>query len=956
MPTFDTIPADILLDVLACADPVDLCRLASTSKAMDGLLADDQLGGLLYARAVGPPCAKDVACLSRMCAIVSPNYLLELDVMHEPMAGAPGSDRNAHESEAYRGAEDQAYGGNQTYAGGDRTYAGGGDQTYGQDETYGGGGGGGDQTYGQDKTYGQGERCGIETYEVDAATSHVPAHHAGSDGPHDVYGAGPWAVTTQVLARTRPSAEALARLVDRHFASHEAGSKGEVNSKRSQQRRRRSDRLWWLPCLHLPESLVRAIGMLRAYVLVETYKMRVMRHTRAFGSARVYNSVALQGVSRATTACTTALGFWKDGRLSGPGLVTRVTWRDSSGGHDQTQAAATHATNDAKGRLSIECAWTTKWSDDGSRRQAERFKPAPGHAHVMRTHANVVSCLLRQSPSGADDSCSRRDACDVAVYSPTGHRTTVAYTSGCHCCAGNAERHRIIADAQPMPRRRDGWQGMGQSLCHDGPIVWSVSNRMCYILRPSVVAAGSVGPARSPPIADAIDDVVITASLVVHSEDVGAGPLEDLSGARRHRSRRQREPEPNANTATAAGTSETVPYGSLGSLALASASVRLLAMPILYYVGESDSWNQPLGHGIVYDGQCREICAGNWDSGHLQGSVRVSHGKLSEPIFDGSFFCDRPFGNGTITTVGGICIRFTQWSRQGMPMGVGTVRFPCGLTLHCRWPVDGSCAAPQVFSISWTALGARRLSSFFDTAHLGAAMRTDCHLHRSQSSLALSNADTFEKEEEEEEDDDDNERCQRHDPSDGLLHVPACDVGCPPHRQPAIAPPYVDDVNDDTTNLCKRVSSKGVETLPFAEWMQNPSLPPSPPPGDSGAVPPSFLLVPPPVLSVPPPVLSVPPAQASFLAGCNARNANLFCVRPLLPLDETTYAMIQAYWRTALSPVDLLANVGRSGLPMGSLSDWITRLTCCPALRFEARLGPGMRPIIVDAASRYCAL
>ncbi|AVK75535.1 F-box domain containing protein [Pandoravirus quercus] len=126
-------------------------------------------------------------------------------------------------------------------------------------------------------------------------------------------------------------------------------------------------------CGHVPPSFAAAVGPLRALAMADaladampTLPDGATTPVRARGGKKRNGARATKTIRRSSAghASTLAWGFWRDGRLVGPGLVVRTSCRIDVGAR-------------------IEARWALAWEDDGSRSDG-RFRPATGAPFVER--------------------------------------------------------------------------------------------------------------------------------------------------------------------------------------------------------------------------------------------------------------------------------------------------------------------------------------------------------------------------------------------------------------------------------------------------------------------------------------------------------------------------------------------------------------------------------------------
>ncbi|AGO85617.2 F-box domain containing protein [Pandoravirus salinus] len=151
-------------------------------------------------------------------------------------------------------------------------------------------------------------------------------------------------------------------------------------------------------CRHMPPSLVTAIGPLRALAMADALADATpapppsdgstpARARSGGGGKRRNGARATKTIRRSSAghASTLAWGFWRDGRLVGPGLVVRASCRIDVGAR-------------------AEVRWALAWEDDGSRSDG-RFRPAAGAPFVERVWrvvgARAAGALVCRDRAGA---------------------------------------------------------------------------------------------------------------------------------------------------------------------------------------------------------------------------------------------------------------------------------------------------------------------------------------------------------------------------------------------------------------------------------------------------------------------------------------------------------------------------------------------------------------------------
>jgi hypothetical protein len=187
--------------------------------------------------------------------------------------------------------------------------------------------------------------------------------------------------------------------------------------------------LWCCP--HLPQSLVSAIGPLRALAMANAFFEAApvtvappegcAAAVRRGGSSKKRNGARVTKSSRRSVVghtSTLAWGFWRDGRLVGPALVLRATDRFDLGARIQAQ-------------------WALAWDDDGSRSDA-RFQPAAVAPFVQRVWriagaraAGALVCRDAVGALGALMTLATNDGTDVdALIGPAARVSLSAAVTG----------------------------------------------------------------------------------------------------------------------------------------------------------------------------------------------------------------------------------------------------------------------------------------------------------------------------------------------------------------------------------------------------------------------------------------------------------------------------------------------------------------------------------------------
>lgn len=119
-------------------------------------------------------------------------------------------------------------------------------------------------------------------------------------------------------------------------------------------------------CGHLPPSLVEAIGPLRCLALAEAAAESTAGARRGSakkrGGARLVKSIRRTGLGHTSIV---AWGFWREGRLVGPGLVARASCRADVGAR-------------------FDARWALAWEDDMTRSDG-RYRPGASAPFAQRT-------------------------------------------------------------------------------------------------------------------------------------------------------------------------------------------------------------------------------------------------------------------------------------------------------------------------------------------------------------------------------------------------------------------------------------------------------------------------------------------------------------------------------------------------------------------------------------------
>ncbi|WBR14981.1 F-box domain-containing protein [Pandoravirus kuranda] len=119
-------------------------------------------------------------------------------------------------------------------------------------------------------------------------------------------------------------------------------------------------------CGHLPPSLAEAIGPLRCMALAEAAAESAAGTRRGSakkrGGARLVKTIRRTGLGHTSTV---AWGFWREGRLVGPGLVARASCRADVGAR-------------------FDARWALAWEDDMTRSDG-RYRPGASAPFVQRT-------------------------------------------------------------------------------------------------------------------------------------------------------------------------------------------------------------------------------------------------------------------------------------------------------------------------------------------------------------------------------------------------------------------------------------------------------------------------------------------------------------------------------------------------------------------------------------------
>lgn len=119
-------------------------------------------------------------------------------------------------------------------------------------------------------------------------------------------------------------------------------------------------------CGHLPPSLVKAIGPLRCLALAEAAAESAAGTRRGSvkkrGGARLVKTIRRTGLGHTSTV---AWGFWREGRLVGPGLVARASCRADVGAR-------------------FDARWALAWDDDMTRSDG-RYRPGASAPFAQRT-------------------------------------------------------------------------------------------------------------------------------------------------------------------------------------------------------------------------------------------------------------------------------------------------------------------------------------------------------------------------------------------------------------------------------------------------------------------------------------------------------------------------------------------------------------------------------------------
>ncbi|AGO83262.1 F-box domain containing protein [Pandoravirus dulcis] len=187
-------------------------------------------------------------------------------------------------------------------------------------------------------------------------------------------------------------------------------------------------------CGRVPPSLVAAVGPLRAMAMADALTdamppplaegsaaaASVAGRSRGGGGKRRNGARAIKTVRRSSAGHTSTLawGFWRDGRLTGPGLVVRASCRVDVGAR-------------------VEARWALAWEDDGSRSDG-RFRPAADAPFVERVWrvvgartAGVLMCRDRAGALGAVMTSMADDGATVdALVGPAVRATLPSIATG----------------------------------------------------------------------------------------------------------------------------------------------------------------------------------------------------------------------------------------------------------------------------------------------------------------------------------------------------------------------------------------------------------------------------------------------------------------------------------------------------------------------------------------------
>lgn len=449
-----SLPVEIVLCVLSHCTAVDVARVGLTCRWAAAIAADPVSMAALHRRAVGPPCANPL-CMGRFGDAVDDDYFAAADpaplnvvrLVEVTTASRDDADRWDDDLDARTwpdAGEGEGGGGGEGDATTARVLAQ--NPTVEKEEMANGGSDRGhcdddDDPREFDALY---DDCAYDRGIVDDIDD------GGGDGDGDLLADDHARVTANVGGRPMQDASA------RRLALKQAVVSGSAHGLPTcvvpaEGLRRRDPRtpcgryvgpveigaaidepVWC--CGRVPPSLAAAVGPLRAMAMADALADAMPPPPIAEGSAaatavagrsrgggkRRNGARAVKTVRRSSAGHTSTLawGFWRDGRLTGPGLVVRASCRVDVGAR-------------------VEARWALAWEDDGSRSDG-RFRPAADAPFVERVwrvvgarSAGVLMCRDRAGALGAVMTSMADDGATVdALVGPAVRATLQSIPTG----------------------------------------------------------------------------------------------------------------------------------------------------------------------------------------------------------------------------------------------------------------------------------------------------------------------------------------------------------------------------------------------------------------------------------------------------------------------------------------------------------------------------------------------
>ncbi|BCU03056.1 F-box domain containing protein [Pandoravirus japonicus] len=449
-----SLPVEIVLCVLSHCTAVDVARVGLTCRWAAAIAADPVSMAALHRRAVGPPCANPL-CMGRFGDAVDDDYFAAADPAPLNVVRlVEGSTARHDDVDHWHGDVGACIWHDAEKEGGDAATAGvcAQDLTVGKGETA---NGGNDRGHGDDNDNDNGDDPrGFDALYDDCAYDRSIADDDNDDDSGD--GDGDLLTEDYACATAGASRRPMHNPSARRLALKQAVVSGSAHGLPTcvvpaEGLRRRDPRtpcgryvgpveigaaidepVWC--CGRVPPSLAAAVGPLRAMAMADALAdamppplaegsavaTAAAGRSRGGGGKRRNGARAIKTVRRSSAGHTSTLawGFWRDGRLTGPGLVVRASCRVDVGAR-------------------VEARWALAWDDNGSRSDG-RFHPAADAPFVERVWrvvgaraAGVLMCRDRAGALGAVMTSMADDGATVdALVGPAVHATLPSIATG----------------------------------------------------------------------------------------------------------------------------------------------------------------------------------------------------------------------------------------------------------------------------------------------------------------------------------------------------------------------------------------------------------------------------------------------------------------------------------------------------------------------------------------------